>query len=76
MKKLIPACQSGLTFLFVPHILTFRHLREIKSVQGKFDYQRKEKESYEGDLIDKAHTTLQKEREVKKQFAKKNIEKN
>ena len=33
------------------HLLTFRHLREIKSAQGKFDYQRKEKESNEGDLI-------------------------
>ena len=41
MKKLIPACQSGLTFLFVSHLLALRHLREIKSVQGKFDYQRK-----------------------------------
>ena len=33
------------------HLLTFRHLREIKSAQGKCDYQRKEKESNEGDLI-------------------------
>ena len=33
------------------HLLTFRHLREIKSAQGKFDYQRIEKESNEGDLI-------------------------
>lgn len=44
MKKIIPACQSELTFLFVSHLLTFRHLREIKSVQWKFDYQRKEKD--------------------------------
>ena len=51
MKKIIPACQSGLTFLFVLHLLTFRHLREIKSIQGKFDYQPEEKESNEGDLI-------------------------
>ena len=40
MKKLIPACQSGLTFLFVSHLLTFRHLREIVSqgnliIEGK-----------------------------------------
>ena len=41
----------GLTFLFVSHLWTFRHLREIKSVQGKFDFQRKEKQSNEGDLI-------------------------
>ena len=33
------------------HLLTIRHLREIKRVQGKFDYQRKEKESNEGDYL-------------------------
>ena len=31
--------------------LTFRHLREIKSVHGKFDCQREENDSNEGDLI-------------------------
>ena len=37
------------------HLLTFRHLREIKRAQGKFDYQRKEKESNEGVLIIKSN---------------------
>ena len=37
--------------------LTFRHLGEIKSVQGKFDYQRKDKESNEGDFIIKVKKT-------------------
>ena len=32
------------------YLLTFRHLREIKSVQGKFCYYKKEKESNEGDF--------------------------
>ena len=62
------------------HLLTYRHLREIKSVQGKYDYQKKEKESNEADLIIIAHalslspehTTLQAER----LGAQKNIEKN
>ena len=51
MIKLVSACQSGLKTLHCVTLLTFRHLREIKSVQGKFDYQRKVKESNEGDLI-------------------------
>ena len=42
MKNLIPACQSGQTFLFVSQLLTFRNLREIKSVQERLDYNRRE----------------------------------